>query len=327
MGGFPYSGMADNLAATDTGHRAVRVWVAIGVTASLAVLMLAASHVSHGASHVSPASLPCKLSVQHPAVGVVAAVYVGEGAGIAGKTNDAMLLRRAGFDVLEVTEHTIQHALKGTRVALIWFPGGDPFGMLKHIGPSGGHAVRSFVAAGGGFVGVCAGAALGPRLGLSAFSIDGGGRGWGPVKLKMSTDTPIGTQLQGGGIDPESVGMYMWDYYNGPLFVLDDQRPPSGTSDPQVLLSYDGPVPVFNADGSTLHRASGWKNDIGKVAVGVNLYHGEGKVLVSGPHIDIDVTSKQIPSGAPPEGSVPDRFIRFVVEYVARTRKLDASCV
>ena len=77
--------MADNLEATDTGHRAVRVWVAIGVTASLAVLMLAASHVSHGASHVSPASLPCKLSVQHPAVGVVAAVYVGEGAGIAGK--------------------------------------------------------------------------------------------------------------------------------------------------------------------------------------------------------------------------------------------------
>jgi len=149
---------------------------------------------------------------------LVVAVYKGAGTSKSRETLVHVLTGQPNFEVRHVAAQDIQEGkLSGCDVLIQ--PGGSGSGQGKALGEAGREQVRQFVAAGGGYVGVCAGAYLATcdydwSLGiLDAKVVDREhwARGFGNVELKLFP--PAKNILE---VDRQAITIY---YHQGPLLA------------------------------------------------------------------------------------------------------------
>lgn len=149
--------------------------------------------------------------------GVHVALYAGSGAGGKGPGNLLKLFTEAPrHRILPIGPAEIAAgALKDFDVVI--FPGGTGSGQARALGKDGRKRVRAFVEAGGGYVGICAGAYLAMRgfswgVGvLDAKTVSPKWRrGAGTVKAEL---TPAGREVLG-----TRTGPFAYRYANGPIF-------------------------------------------------------------------------------------------------------------
>lgn len=197
-------------------------------------------------------------------------VYVGQGTGSSRAAMVKALSVESRFKVVEMTAEEIQRgAWNGCRVLI--HPGGSGGGQGKAIGEAGRQQVREFVKAGGGYVGVCAGAYLATcdydwslKI-LDAKVIDRKhwNRGFGDVDIRL---TPHGRELLGTARD--QVSIY---YYQGPLLAP--------ANDPEVP-DYEG-LAKFETEIARNGAPAGVMT--GTTAIACGTYH-QGRVICFSPH-------------------------------------------
>lgn len=134
-------------------------------------------------------------------------------------------------DDLNVTDISLETLLAGglSHHTCLCVPGGFAHNYAARLGARGFHIIRHFVARGGGYVGVCAGAYLGSSDGLALLPITCGdvhrwARGSGPCQLRF---TQSGHRLLGAAppVDPSSgdaAEPVTVRYANGPLLEIAD---------------------------------------------------------------------------------------------------------
>lgn len=112
-------------------------------------------------------------------------------------------------------------ALLSRRFTLICVPGGFAPNFVQRLGTIGLERIKEFVASGGGYVGLCAGAYLGSIEGLALLPIEivdvhRWARGSGPCQLRFTRDgaKAVGA-LSGSNVQPVTVR-----YANGPIMRI-----------------------------------------------------------------------------------------------------------
>lgn len=150
---------------------------------------------------------------------VAIAMYVSSGVSGEGPDRlEALLDEDHGFDLRRVCATDVRAGVL-EQFDLVVFPGGSGSGQAEALRPEGRESVRSFVAGGGGYLGVCAGAYLASSGYewsldiLDAVVIDRAHwrRGRGDVELRW---TGAGQQRASGGRTDQSIL-----YVNGPLYA------------------------------------------------------------------------------------------------------------
>jgi len=124
------------------------------------------------------------------------------------------------FDRISV-EDLLQGCLQRGHYSILCVPGGFAPNTEYHLGSQGAQLIKDFVADGGGFVGVCAGAFLGSSLGFDLLPVQVHDylqweRGDGPCALQF---TAAGRHLLGTGSSPLTAR-----YTNGPIFQINDPK-------------------------------------------------------------------------------------------------------
>ncbi|MFM7207047.1 MAG: BPL-N domain-containing protein [Planctomycetaceae bacterium] len=183
-----------------------------------------------------------------------------------------ILSTEAGFESRRITSAEIrQGVLDGFDVLIM--PGGSGSKQAERLQESGREAVRDFVRAGGGYVGICAGSYLASShyewsLGLinaRVWDRAHWDRGGGEVCLRM---TDPGAELLG------SSGTVPVHYNQGPLLVPDDEAHLPGY---QVLASFETEVATKGAQPGSM---------AGTHAIVRSLY-GAGRVICYSPHPEV----------------------------------------
>jgi hypothetical protein len=145
-------------------------------------------------------------------------VYKGDGASDSRITVINVLKKHPGFDVRDLTVEDIKGG-KLSEVKVLIHPGGSGGGQGKALGEEGRAAEKKFIEAGGGYVGVCAGAYLATcdyewsLHVLDAKVVDRAhwARGFGKVDIGL---TPQAKTLLGSKTDREPIY-----YHQGPLLA------------------------------------------------------------------------------------------------------------
>ena len=140
---------------------------------------------------------------------------------------DLLSLLRGASD-LTVTEVTLTDVLNGrltdplAAFTVLCVPGGFVYNYASKLGRLGAWRIRDFVARGGGFIGICAGAFLGSTAGLgllpvSVVDIHRYARGCGPCQLRFTEEGCSAL----GAIGPASTVTVR--YHNGPVMATMQQ--------------------------------------------------------------------------------------------------------
>jgi len=222
---------------------------------------------------------------------IAVAMYVS--AGVSGSGPDrleSILNDDAGFDLRRVCATDIRSGVLG-QFDVVIFPGGSGSGQARSLKSEGREAVRNFIASGGGYMGICAGAYLassGYDWSLDivdALVIDRAHweRGKGEVQLQWNTR---GRQALGHDRFDQAI-----HYANGPLYAPaeDDSIP-----DYDVWAVYETEINNNNAPEGIMQ---------GTPAVVFGTY-GKGKVIAVGPH--------------PEQTGDDDPLVRKFVRHIAR---------
>ncbi len=146
------------------------------------------------------------------------AVYKGDGASSSRNKVIGVLKKQPGFDVHDITVDEIK-AGKLSEFNVLIHPGGSGGGQGRALGPEGREAERKFIEAGGGYIGVCAGAYLATcnyewSLNiLDAKVVDSAhwARGFGNVELGFG---PSARELLGQAAEKSTIY-----YHQGPLLA------------------------------------------------------------------------------------------------------------
>lgn len=148
------------------------------------------------------------------------AIYADKGSNDAPPTNyERCLPKSAGFATRRITAEEIQ-AGKLEDFDVLTMPGGNAVKQADELGETGREKIRTFVKAGGGYVGICAGAYLASaQYGWSLHLLDAQivdrkhrARGFGEVQLRA--DGPAAKKFL--GIDGDLLPIY---YHQGPLLA------------------------------------------------------------------------------------------------------------
>jgi putative intracellular protease/amidase len=114
-----------------------------------------------GAHEKSTACTTDRKCVCRCAPGIDVAMYHDEGASSRGKANIFHVLNyEPGMRVHNFSADEVARFLHADMYDVVFFPGGGGSTEQKAIGDAGDAAIKAFLAAGGGYVGVCAGAYL-----------------------------------------------------------------------------------------------------------------------------------------------------------------------
>ena len=197
-------------------------------------------------------------------------VFRGEGTGPSRSTLLTALAREPRLKVFDLTVEEIRKGdWNGARVLI--HPGGSGGGQGRALGEEGREQIRRFVADGGGYVGVCAGAYLATCdydwslkiLDAKVLDREHWARGFGDVELSV---TPAArTRL---GLDRDQVTIY---YHQGPLLApADDPAVP----DYEGLASFTSEITKNGAPPGIM---------LGATAIAAGEYH-KGRVLCFSPH-------------------------------------------
>jgi glutamine amidotransferase-like uncharacterized protein len=223
-------------------------------------------------------ALPNNAGVRRDLAGVRLAVYFDEGM----DQNSALALGRAGQWAgcqVDLVNAKLIKAGELSRFHVLAIPGGerdpDPW---HDLGSEGKASIRQFVAAGGGYIGICLGAVYASSSGLF----------WGaPIHAPDDyLDLFPGTAQCG---QPAIAPKGSWPVLTGLLVAAPDHPITRGLPSRFDAVMYpNGPYlqPGDERSITVLTRFAA----TGRPAM-IALQYGEGRVFVSGPHPEIDVTS------------------------------------
>lgn len=198
---------------------------------------------------------------------------------------------------------------------VVVFPGGGGRMQGEAIGLPGQAVVKDFVANGGGFVGICAGAFLAINQ-LKMVPVHGGGmRGDGNCTLELTDLGTLGHGLPGlerYGVDGEALKKQPVFYANGPTMKPEGSNPMS--TDMRILARYTSAVPVEKHYPSDDPDVSG----NGLAAVVATTWARKGTVVISGPHPETEQMDWNDLDGPPvPAGSLRATLLQSFVRYAA----------
>eukprot|EP00051_Salpingoeca_urceolata_P009562 m.115924 g.115924 ORF g.115924 m.115924 type:complete len:278 (-) comp16360_c0_seq1:111-944(-) len=243
-------------------------------------------------------------------------VYVGPGASTRAKANVPHVLAYpdSGLDVVtfNVSDLTLNRDGLLNKTSVILFPGGGGTEMANALGNRGLATLRSYIASGKGYVGICAGAYLAiSHLHVSAFydeprPVHGKDRGDGNVTLAL-TDAGVETFP---AVSPAELNDTLVFYANGPVMQQDAKPVSPLVSGAEALATYTSEsVPIERH----YHEHSGH----GRIAIGINKY-AKGTVVISGPHPEtnqMDMPKTDGPPSAP--DSVRAKLLQSYVKAAA----------
>ncbi len=205
--------------------------------------------------------------------GKLLALYDAEGVGGAGprRVERAMGAEQPDLRVMRVCGEDVREgALEAFGAAV--FPGGSGRGIVEALEPEGTQVVRDYVAEGGGFLGICAGA-YAAGSGVNVY--------FGIMPLSHAAPWRRGSDHLEVELTPEGIEMYGEEfatfttrYNNGPVF-LDPPEIREGMSDVTVLATFK--TPSTDNDGTVREEM------VGTPAIGVSTW-GAGRVLFISPH-------------------------------------------
>lgn len=282
----------------------------------------------------------CVCSCSRDASTTSVAVYVGDGTTARARRNPIAVFNRAGTGVRAVnfTTSDVSRHLNTSNYDAVLFPGGGGGEEASALGAAGQAAVRSFVSAGGGYVGICAGAFLAMQhLGMSLCRdiprpVPGKERGDGNVTLSLSS---AGSRaLSGFNVTRARLNGLLVFYANGPVMELENH--PSAPArvrdragllwDPEVLLTFQSKSVPIEAGYSGPYAGGG------AAAVCSNRYRASaeddgGVVLVSGPHPETDQMNFPARSGPPARwGSERAALLVSYVKHAAGAKEEHTRC-
>jgi len=276
----------------------------LGLVLLLAILL--SSHALYTASKHG-AGTPTLIKV---------ALYADTGASVRGVADTLAVLNypHSGIHAVKVNATDIQRNLSMRYYDAVYFAGGGGTKMSKTLGERGREAVVRFVATGGAYVGVCAGAFLAmEHLNISVFddvSYPYNGdhkRGDGNTTVVLTQDGEHGL----AGVKAARLRHQFIFYANGPVMAnsANISKMTPETADPVVLATF-GTTSVPAEANYTGPNAGG-----GEAAIVSNLF-GRGRVLVSGPHPEaspMDFPHEHAPPSKP--GTEPAFLVQSFVQY------------
>jgi glutamine amidotransferase-like uncharacterized protein len=163
--------------------------------------------------------------------------------------------------------------------------GGEPRRLRDRLGGRGASAIRAFIASGGGYIGVCAGAVLATRKAptldlLPTVRCVNDNVWWasgltGTVTLRRPTQTfsdPVDASLSTAFIEVDTHA-----YQNGPLLRIKDRS----TTAPMALALFSSDVEPWEPDMDETAPPRGQMEGAVAVVLG---RHGLGRVLITSVH-------------------------------------------
>ena len=204
------------------------------------------------------------------------AVFDGSGTGKdAASTMRSVLEGQAGCLVRQIGGQDIRAGAL-SQFDIVVHPGGSGSAQAKALGVEGRAQEVAFVRAGGGYLGICAGAYLAScnydwSLGvLDAQVIDRKHwrRGVGRVDVEW---TPLGKRTIAGGSSAQSTRLFEIQYANGPIFLPGEL---DGVPDFQALLIYRGELAENGAP----------KGIMPNTAAAIRSSFGQGRAMAFSPH-------------------------------------------
>lgn len=227
--------------------------------ARLLALLLIAGH-----------STPLRAEDKAPAKLIRVALYDAEGSTGKGVPRVKELLGKEPDVELVIFKPDDVRAGKLAGFNVVMFTGGSGSKQAEAIGEEGRAKVREFVEAGGGYIGICAGA----YLACSGFS-------WGVKVLDAKTASPkwrrgegnVKLELteRGRAVFGEPTGQFDVRYVNGPILV------PAGA---ELLPDFE-PLAHFRTELAKNDTPAGLMVNSPAIVAG---HCGKGRVLVSSPH-------------------------------------------
>ena len=219
-------------------------------------------------------------------------VYVDKGAGPSVKDLLLVLSTLEGVSVTTLTADDIRSG-KLAEMDLLMHPGGSGGGQGRQLGEDGRDAIRGFVKAGGGFVGICAGAYLASAdyawslniLDAKVVDRQHWNRGNGTVDIAM---TDAGRTLLGA--DSQNVSIH---YAQGPL-LAPGNRP--DIEDYEILATFETEIAKNGAPEGVMR---------GTTAIAKGTF-GLGRVICFSPH-------PEMTHGL-------ERMVRLAIDHVRRDR-------
>ena len=197
------------------------------------------------------------------------AIYQDRGVWSVGYEHLTMFFIEHGFDYEAIDARDIRGGyLAANNPDILVMPGGQSWTYLDSLGEAGAIAVRDFVAGGGGYVGICAGA-------FYAISDRDGGAATGPYGIGLLTGTAYdGTAHR---TPPFRSGMMSFD--------MDLSSFP--TIMRIVLLG--GPSMLYSddeADAKQVRVVSRFQQVVQPAMI--LFEYGDGRVFLSGPHLEVE---------------------------------------
>lgn len=184
------------------------------------------------------------------------------------------------------------HTLTNNNANILLIPGGEPYQIRTRIKGNGANAIRKFIANGGGYIGICAGAVLAvpkaPTLDLLQHVKTVNDNEWGnsgicgDIKLKPSTahltNDILITMIKRFNTNN------LFSYKNGPIFNIKNSK----------IGKLGTPIPIAFFDGSLYHTNNNIPNKLtnqinNSVAIIYGSY-GNGSIIISSIHPEYDTS-------------------------------------
>jgi len=209
------------------------------------------------------------------------ALYADAGATARGKGNAYTVLNyeEANMRTVNFSASDFSRHLTNNYYDAVYFPGGGGGTQGRALGPEGIAAVRDFVANGGGYVGVCAGAYLAiQEMKITAFEDvtrpEGHARGDGNTTLVLTDEGAAALPK----VSKKGIEEFDFFYANGPVMDV-AATIPEGVTDPVVLARYHSTSVPIEANYTGPYAGYGF------AAVVSSVWNGSSsRVVISGPH-------------------------------------------
>lgn len=250
--------------------------------------------------HVGPA-LPEHW--QGKADGALAALYVGKGTWSTGKEHLKLFFQSQGISYRSVTAEQVREGAVGVNYDLLVVPGGASWDYLAELRSLGAEKILDFVRNGGGYVGICAGA-------FYATSHRIGGKATGPYGIGLLT----GAAYDGTAMETAPFVEGMMDFDSAFHFLM------QGLQSVFRIVLFGGPSFRYDEieEAAKGVQAMAYFQQIDEPAM-VTLHYGEGRVFLSGPHLEIEeYLTNWGKEYADPESDWP--ILERAVQFVRRSR-------
>lgn len=230
--------------------------------------------------------------------GLTAAIYNDLGVWSTGYEHLKMFLSENGYSYVSISAAKILGGyLEQQQPDVLIMPGGSSWKYLEKLGINGASKIRAFIDAGGGYVGICAGA-------FYAVSLREGGHATGPYGIGLLEGTAYdGTAL---GTAPFKDGMLDFDMFG------------QNTPATQRMVLLGGPSFRYSDDEAGLKQVVRVANfqKINEPAM-ITFNFGAGRVFLAGPHLEVEENRTNWGSSRfDPESDWPllDAMVKHVAE-------------